>query len=342
MSPKLISVLKFGLLLIIGVALLAFAFRGMNVRRIIDEMLEANLFWLLLSIFISVVALISRAYRWKLLIEPLGHKPPLKSTFYSLMVGYFANLAFPRLGEVTRCGALARAESIPFNMLLGTVVVERAVDVISLLICILLTAIIEFERLGNLLVRDIGNPILGKFARLAGSPIIIIVTALILVGALFLYRSFHNKQRTPKKSKVLEFVKGLGDGLKSIARLQRPWSFAFHSIFIWILYFLSAYVAFFALPSTSGLGLRAGLFVLVAGGLGMSAPVQGGVGAYHVLVSQGLILYGLSRQQGLAFATLVHTSTILVIIFFGLASLLLLFVQKRKKPRSIETSKMNA
>ena len=112
-------------------------------------------------------------------------------------------------------------------------------------------------------------------------------------------------------------------------RLEKRWLFVFHSIFIWALYYASVYLAFFALPSTSGLGAGAGLFLLVAGGLAMSAPVQGGIGAYHLLVSQGLILYGISRQDGLAFATLLHSLQLLLIVVFGCISLVLSFVEKQ-------------
>jgi uncharacterized membrane protein YbhN (UPF0104 family) len=107
--------------------------------------------------------------------------------------------------------------------------------------------------------------------------------------------------------------------------------FVFHSVFIWVLYFLSAYVCFFALPATNGLGLGPALFILTLGGLGMSAPVQGGIGVYHLLVSQGLMLYGLSQQDGLAFATLLHSMQIVMIVVLGSISLFLLFLERKKQ-----------
>ena len=295
-------------------------------------MLQANIFWLLLSLIPSIIALISRVYRWNLLIEPLGYAPRLKKTFYALMVGYFANLAFPRLGEITRCAALSKAESIPFNNLLGTVIVERAIDVITLLVCLMLTAIIEFKRLGDFLIDSIVKPIVEKLKQFATSPVLIIGAIVLIIAIFFIVRYFRNKPgKEQKESKFIHLVKGLVSGLRSIGRLKRPWLFVFHSLLIWFLYFLSMYICFFALPSTSGLGFGAALFLLVAGGLGMSAPVQGGIGAYHLLVSQGLMLYGLSKQNGLAFATLVHTSQIIMVVLLGSASLLLLFLGKKKQ-----------
>jgi len=266
------------------------------------------------------------------LIEPLGYTPPLKKTTYSLMVGYFANLAFPRLGEVSRCAALSKAEVIPFNKLLGTVIVERIIDVISLLICMLLVAALEFKRLGNFFNENIFNPLLKKIDQLSRSPILLtlIILALIALISVLIYFSRKNKSKG-KETAFAKLTKGFMDGLRSVAKLKQPGLFIFHSIFIWVLYYLSVYVALFAFPFTSGLGSGAALFLLVAGGLGMSAPVQGGIGAYHLLVSQGLVLYGLSREDGLTFATLLHSLQLVLVIIMGIASLLLLFSSGKEK-----------
>jgi len=330
-NSKIRSFIKYILFLAIAVALVFFAFKGVNIRKVISEMLKANIFWVLLSLLFSVVALVSRAYRWNLLLEPLGYSPKLRNTTYAVSIGYFANLAFPRLGEVTRCGTLSRAESIPFSSLLGTVIVERIVDVISLLICLMLTAIIEFKRLGNFLTQNIIDPLLGKFRQLITSPLAIAAGIAFIVVVVIAVIFLKKKQKQKgKESPIAHFIKELVAGLKTIVNLKRPWLFIFHSVFIWVLYFLSAYVCFFALPATSGLGLSVALFVLTLGGLGMSAPVQGGIGVYHLLVSQGLMLYGLNQQDGLAFATLLHTLQIIMIVSLGLISLLLLFTEKKK------------
>lgn len=331
MNSKLFSFIKYILLLAVAFGLLAFAFRGTNVKAIFHEMLQAKISWLLLSVVLGVISFVVRAYRWNLLIESVGYSPPLKKTTYALMVGYFANLAFPRLGEVTRCGSLSKAESIPFSPLLGTVIVERVIDVISLLICLLLAAILEYKRLGNFLSNNIIHPMIEKCRQLMGSPVLIIAAVVFIAGLSFavIYFIKRSKQKG-KESKFVQLVKGLIDGLRSVVKLKRPWLFIFHSVFIWVLYFLGVYVCFFALPSTSHLGLSAALFLLVAGGLGMSAPVQGGIGAYHLLVSQGLMLYGLSQQDGLTFATLVHTLSLVLVVLFGIVSLLLLFSGNKK------------
>ena len=332
MNKKIITIVKYLVLLLVAGALLLFAFRGMNINKILHEILRANMFWVALSGILSIIAFIIRAHRWKLLIEPLGYSPSMKKTTYSLMVGYFANLAFPRLGEVSRCAALSKAESIPFNKLLGTVIVERIIDVISLLICMLLVAALEFKRLGNFFNENIFNPLLKKIDQLSRSPILLTIIIIVLIALVFVLIYFSRKNKSKgKETAFAKLTKGFIDGLRSVAKLKQPGLFIFHSIFIWVLYYLSVYVALFAFPFTSGLGSGAALFLLVAGGLGMSAPVQGGIGAYHLLVSQGLVLYGLSREDGLTFATLLHSLQLVLVIIMGIASLLLLFSSGKKK-----------
>jgi glycosyltransferase 2 family protein len=324
--------IKFILFLFIAVLLVALAFRGISIRTILARIYEAKFIWVFFSFLLSAVALVSRAYRWSLLLEPLGYKPPLQKTFYALMTGYLANLAFPRLGEVTRCGSLSKAESIPFNVLLGTVIIERIVDVLSLLICILITTIIEFKRLGHFLRSGILEPILNKLRTILSSPIGLIGLVL-LIALAFLTIRYLNKKKNKKEggNRIANLIKGIIDGIDSIRKLEKPWAFVFHSIFIWVLYYFGVYVALFALPSTSSLGFGAALFLLVAGGIGMSAPVQGGIGAYHLLVSQGLILYGLTQQDGLTFATLLHGLQIVLIVLFGSISVLFLFLGRDRK-----------
>ena len=338
MSRKVISIVKYVLLSFIAVGLLLFAFRGADVNKTVAEILDANGFWLAVSALISVIAFVVRAHRWKLLIEPMGYSPSLKNTTYSVMVGYFANLAFPRLGEVSRCGALSKAESIPFNKLLGTVIVERIIDVLSLLVCILLAAVIEYERLGNFFSEKIVNPLNEKFQKLTGSPLLLIafVLVLMLLLGLAIYFLRRNRKRD-SDSKINKIVRGFIDGLRSVGRLKRPGLFIFQSVFIWVLYYLGVYVALYAFSFTADLGANAALFLLVAGGLGMSAPVQGGIGAYHLLVKEGLILYGVAAENGLAFAFVLHGLQMLLVIALGIVSLFLLFSVARNKQPITET-----
>jgi len=223
MKAKVINILKYIILLGVAVALLLYALRGMDIKKIMQQILNANMFWVSVSGLISIIAFVVRAHRWNLLIEPLGYSPSLKNTTYSVIVGYFANLALPRLGEVSRCGALSKAESIPFNKLLGTVIIERIVDVISLLVFILLTAAIEYKRLGNFFSEKIFDPLSKKFDQLVNSPVLLIASILFLVILIIAVIYFLRKSKNKgDQSPVAKIIKGFVDGLKSVATLKRP------------------------------------------------------------------------------------------------------------------------
>jgi len=337
MKKKLLNIVKYIVLLGVAAALLLFAFKGMDVKKVFQQISSANIFWVSASGLISIIAFVVRAHRWNLLIEPMGYNPSLKNTTYSVLIGYLANLAFPRLGEVSRCGALSRAESIPFNKLLGTVIVERIIDVISLLVCILLAAAIEYKRLGNFFTEKIFDPLNEKFQKITASPLLLSILIIGLLALLIAAIYFFRKSKQGSESKVNKIVKGFIDGLKSVGQLKRPGLFIFQSAFIWVLYFLGVYTALYAFSFTSGLGAGAALFLLVAGGIGMSAPVQGGIGAYHLLVKEGLILYGVAAENGLAFAFMLHGLQMILVIVLGLLSLFLLFSINKKVPAVAET-----
>ena len=325
MNKILLSVIKYVIIFSIGIALLWLAFRGVKLKNTIDEILQANLFWVLVSVAASFVAFVSRAIRWNMLIEPLGFKPSLSNTSAALMIGYLANLAIPRLGEVTRCGTLSRTEKVPFNSLLGTVIIERIIDVLCLLLCIVFVALTEYDLLGSFLSQNIFNPAANKLNSAINSPLVITIFAALLV--IFLY--FILRKKNTFSEKILSLLKGIVSGIDSVRKLKNPIAFIFHTVLIWVMYYLMSYTCFYALEATSLLNWHAAFFILVVGGMGMSAPVQGGIGAYHLLVSQGLILYGVSQEHGLAFATLMHTSQILIVILLGGLSFLYLSLKKR-------------
>jgi glycosyltransferase 2 family protein len=340
-KSRLIPIVRSIILLGLALLLLFFAFRGVSLRKVYQEILKSKAGWVLLSLLISLVALVVRAHRWNFLIEPLGYRPTLRNTTYSVMVGYFANLAFPRLGEITRCGSLSTAEGIPFNKLLGTVVVERIIDVLSLLLCIFIVGIIEFNRLGNFLSKNLAEPLLGRLKTITSTNtgVVSLVGGLLLVIVLLVLFIRYSKRKSGTKWAAM--IDGFLKGLMSIRNLKKPWLFIFHSLFIWVLYYLSVYVCLFALPFTSNLGLSAALFLLVAGGIGMSAPVQGGIGAYHLLVSQGLLLYGISLEDGLSFATLLHSLQLVTVIVTGSIALLALSFQRKRMAQAAATGSMN-
>lgn len=306
-------------------------FRHQDLSEIYEKIKQADPFWLAASLFLAVLAFISRAIRWVILMEPLGIKPKLGPTFYALMIGYFANLAIPRIGEITRCATLSKSEKLSFNNLIGTVIVERVIDLFMLFFSMLLVAISEFDVLGNFLQEKILLPI---FSGIHGTKGILTVAAagvLFTIVVVLIIKKLGNNSLVTKLKKIVSEVSA---GLKSVLRMKNNGWFLFHTFFIWFIYFLMTYVCFYCLPATSHLDMKAGLFVLVIGGLGMSAPVQGGIGAFHYIVSQGLLLFGVSYTDGIVYATLVHTTQTLLVVLLGTMSLLLMFLHNKKNAQS--------
>ncbi|MDP2337730.1 MAG: lysylphosphatidylglycerol synthase transmembrane domain-containing protein [Bacteroidota bacterium] len=290
---------------------------------------DVNYFWIVVSLLLGLLSHVSRTIRWNLMIEALGRKPRMLNTFLAVMVGYLMNLALPRMGEISRCGVLSRYEKISFSKLVGTVVLERLIDVIMLLLLLLLTVITQF---GQVLEFLHNNPeVNNKLQKVIYSP--------VLIGSIFLFLlilllSRHKIRQSSLVKKVMGFVGQFVEGFRSIRKMNKKGAFIFHSVFIWVLYYLMLYCVFFSFGFTSHLPALAGLTVFVLGSFGMVAPVQGGIGAWHFMVIEGLALYGVDRADGKVFALLAHGSTTIMLIVLGLISLLLLpFVNERNEEK---------
>ncbi len=322
--------------LAIGALLLWLTFRHHDFSLVWEKVRAANPWYLVLCCFCSFAALVSRSMRWIQLIETLGYKPRLSTTYHAVMFGYLANMAIPRLGEISRCGALRKSDGVPFEKLVGTVIIERLADVFMLVFCMALTAILEFDRLGGFLYQQIIGPAIEKVGNGTTLILVLLVIAVILLWSLYaLFRMSHPPAIVQK---IRSLASGIGDGLKSITGIKNKGVFIFHSVFIWLMYFLMSYVCFFALPETAQLGPSAALFIMVLGGIGMTAPVQGGIGTYHLLVSQGLLLYSLSETDGLVYATMSHTVATLLLIILGAISMISLFFFVKNKNSGMHES----
>lgn len=325
----MLAALKNLIFLAIGALLLWLTFRHQDFSLVWEKVKTADPLYIVICCLCSFAALISRSMRWIQLIEPLGYKPRLSSTYHSLMFGYLANMAIPRLGEISRCGALRKSDEVPFEKLVGTVIIERLSDVVMLALSIAITAFLEYDRLGGFLYAQILSPAIEKVGN--GTNLIIILLVLFLVGIIGVYMLFKMSNPPASVQKIRSVVRGIIEGLKSIALIKNKGLFILHTFFIWFMYFMMSYICFFALPETTNLGPSAGLFIMVLGGIGMTAPVQGGIGTYHLLVSQGLILYGLSETDGIVYATMTHTvSTLLLIILGGISMISLFFFVKTR------------
>ncbi len=323
MKKTIIQILKFLAFLLVGLLLLWLAFSNIKITDLGKGLREANYLWLVASIFFAVLAYISRARRWVLLINPLGYKPSFKNAFYSMMTGYLANIALPRIGEVSKCVALGKKEKIPVDQLIGTVVIERSIDILSLLIIMVLMIIVDGKIVGPFLYNNVYVGLQQKLSDIFGVAWIF-WAILSFIGILTLVFLFVYRRRLIKIrffAKFFSMARGIVQGLKTITKIERKWEFIFHTVFIWINYILMTWVVVFAVKSTSHLDLSDGIFLLVVGGLAMSAPVQSGIGAFHLFISRALmVVYGISPEDSMVYAILAHESQLLFGAFLGIIS----------------------
>ncbi len=325
--------MKFIAFLAVGIVLLWFAFLNVDFTRLAADLKEADYSWLLLSVLFGLFAFVSRARRWILLINPLGFNPSLRNSFYALMTGYLANLALPRIGEITRCVALGKKEKIPVDQLFGTVVVERTIDFLSLLLIMIILIFTSGDQISLFLKENILVPVQQKVLSIFGFTWIIWVTlfSLLIIMLVLVIRFKKSFRKIRFFSKMFDLARGIINGLKTITNLKRKWEFIFHTIFIWINYALMTWVVFFSIESTSHLTFGDSIFLLVIGGLAMSAPVQSGLGAFHYIISRGLLFVkGIPIEEGLVYALLAHESQLIFVAIVGTISFFIIFRKHHK------------
>lgn len=309
--------------LALGVFLIWLQFRKLppeGFKSILESFKHADYKWIALSLLFGILSHISRAYRWRFLLEPLGYKPKFANCLMTVGIGYFMNLGIPRSGEVARAAAISKVEHMPFNKTFGTIVIERVADVIMLLLIIASVFFSQFTFFIQFLEKNVQlNPL---------------SLSLIFIGFLIVLFIGYKLLKNPRYHILLKiniFLKGLAEGIKSIAKTDHKWAFLFHTIFIWVMYILMFYATTFAMPETSHLPISAILAGFVIGGLSI-ALTNGGIGAYPIGVQQVLLLYGINKISGLAFGWLMWSAqTIMVIIFGGLSMLILPIYNNRKK-----------
>lgn len=313
-----IDILKYSATLGIAGFLLWYVYRDFSFRELIKQFENINYYLIALSIVLALISHYLRAFRWNILLEPLGYHLKTNRTFIAVMVGYFANNLVPRLGEVTRCGILKKNDKVGMTSAFGSVVAERALDLLTLISLATLTFIIEFDKLNQFVIDNFKDKIPATqsiYGLALGLVGILILLAFI---ALILFRIFREKlHRNLFYLKIRAFTKELLDGFFSIRKIKNQFAFWLSSLGIWFLYYMMLVVVFYAFPPTSNMNFMAGLTILIMSGLGMSAPVQGGIGVFHILVSGVLVLYGISAEDGKVFALVAHTTQFLTIMFFG-------------------------
>lgn len=328
LSNSLKYLLFFGL----GVLIFYFVYRGQDPAQIWSGIKEFKIEWILLSFVFSLISHMARALRWRMLIQPLGYNPSVINTFFAILVMYLANLAFPRLGEVSRCGVLTKYEKVPFAPQIGTVVTERIVDLLVLLLLLLGVVMFQFDLISGFFENNrtrIGfdSPLIYSWKFWVA-----LIVFIVLFG-LIIYYSRQKISSHPLTVKIKDLLKKFSTGLFSIRKVKNPGLFIFYTLLIYSCYFLMTYSILLGYGPTRDLGAYAAFSLLAMGSIGMVIPVQGGIGTYHFFIIQTLLVYGLSTADGQLVALVLHGSTFVFMIFIGLIALLALPIINRKSLR---------
>lgn len=284
--------------------------------KIISDFKSVQVIWIIAILVAYMVSNMMRALRWNQMFEPMGYKPRVVNTLGSLMIGYFTNLAFPRIGELIKTGTLSRYENIPFEKVIGTVVLDRILDIIGLLAVIGLALVMSFGTFKEYFAQNFVAP--------SNTTLVLLGTIALggLVGLFILNRILQSGNfSNPILIKIKNLWDGFKDGITSLGKVKNIPLLVMYTVGIWVMYYLMTYLCFFAFAPTAHLGMVAGLVVFVFGTLGMVFPSPGGMGSYHLLISQALIIYGVNGADAFSFSNIIFFAinvfgNIIIGIFF--------------------------
>lgn len=316
MNLKTKKSLKIIIPLLFGGGLIWYLFTIIPPKTLLEYFKNANYWWISLGLFFGILSHLSRAYRWKFMLEPMGYTPRFINSALAVLIGYFVNLAIPRAGEVSRASVMANYENIPFEKGFGTIVAERIADLIMMFLIIGVTLLIQFDFILQL-VKEKLDPVK-----------IIIGLAVCLIGGFFFYK-YVRKSTKGLGLKIKNFIKSLVEGVTSIFRMKNKWPFIFHTVFIWAMYVLMFWAT---IPAIDGLQVPFGgiLVGFIAGGFSIAAT-NGGIGLYPLAVAGAFTLFGVPEEPSTAFGSVMWAAqTAMVILFGGLSFLLLPICNKAK------------
>lgn len=279
---------------------------------------DAHYGYILISLVMGLLSHFSRAYRWNFMLHPLGYRPRLINNILAIFITYIANLGVPRSGELFRATVMQTYEGIPFEKSFGTIIAERAVDLLMLLLTIGLALSLESDMIYSLLEEKAIDPWS--------------LAAVLLIGGGAFYFIFQQIKKTqhPVAVKIIALFNGLSEGFLTIVRMEKKWAYLFHTLFIWVMYIAMFYTIKFSLPETYSLGFEPLLIGFIVGALAISAT-NGGIGIYPFSVSLVLISYGISKEASLAFGWIMWTAQTVMVLLFGSISFLLLPLVNQKK-----------
>jgi uncharacterized protein (TIRG00374 family) len=289
-----------------------YAFRDLSFATFRAAFTNLHFGWLFLSALLGLAGHLLRAYRWKLLLEPLGFTVTLFKSYMTLMVGYMTNLLVPRLGTLLRLSLLSRIGNIPLGIVFGTFAIERIMDLLSFIVVVFLTLLFCSAAIQSLL-QQIPIPTT-LLPGMSWWPLWALGAVLSSTIGWLLYRQYGKKVI----EKIIPFLYTVKEGLYGIRLSKRKGAIAYLTFFKWVLYYLSDYIGLLALPEAAQLNWKAGLALLCMSTISFVAPVQGGIGAYHLLISGVLRAYGVTEKYALLYATLMHATHVVSITVVGL------------------------
>jgi uncharacterized protein (TIRG00374 family) len=316
----------------LGIFLIWFStksFTANEINKVKQLVFNAKPIIIVPCILILVISHYIRAIRWKMLIKPLGKSPGTLNVFLAVLTGFFFNLLFPRLGEVMKCTLLGKYEKIPVDKLIGTMVAERVLDLICLVLVIFLAISTQIDLVGGY-AKELFDQILSK---LNASPTAILLMIMIFLSLAGIFYVFYIKTRHSSFFiKIKNWMKGIVEGLVSVRQVENKPMFIFYTLAIWFLYLASIRVGFYAMQDLVHLGWVPSLSILTFGSFAMIAT-QGGIGAYQFAVQKTLLLYGVKEVSGLAFGWLLWSVQTVMLFITGPTSLILLFTLNKKSVR---------
>lgn len=324
MTFDLKTALKFIILFLIGIGVLYLAFWGQDLEKIWLEIKTANYLWVIISVIAVLIAHVLRALRWQMLYQSIHYNVSFWHAYHAVMIGYLANLALPRFGEIGRCSVIHKAEKVPMFASIGTVITERLFDVVMLFVTTLVMLSFQYDIVADFLYQTIYLNLAKKLNTVNYWWLISFSVVIFLFIAIYFLRQKFNK-------KFLRIFVNLRQGFGSYSKLKQKGLFLTYTLGIWFFYLLSMYFAFSSIQATAGLHFNAAFTAIVFSGFAMAAPVQGGIGVFHWMVARSLVLYGISFNDGLAYSTIIHSSQVLLILVLG--SLSLFFILTKKEPK---------
>ena len=313
MRKILTNILKTLLPFVLGIGILWWMYRGTDWRDFMHCVShEMHWGWMALSLVFGVLPQLFRAWRWRMALKPLGEQPRARVCADAIFLSYASSLVVPRIGEVARCGTLKKYDGVSFSKSLGTVLTERLVDSVMV---ILLTAVAVLSQLPVLLqfLRTTGmslDQVLGRFTSTG-----YVVTALCAVAVLgFGYYLFKNLSFF---SKSREIARNIWTGIRSLRDVKNLPLYLFYSLGIWVGYYLHFYIAFFCFDFTCGINPVAAFLIFCVGTFAVLVPTPNGAGPWHFAVKTMLILYGVAEPQAILFALVVHTIQTMEVVLLG-------------------------